>query len=57
MNSLVKLEDSRGLLDRMAPSRMGRHLARAFEDRLGGDALRQAERFAEWTAAAVRELQ
>lgn len=54
---LARLDESRGLLDYLSPSRMGRHLSQAFEDRLGDEALGQAARFAEWTAAAVRELQ
>jgi transposase-like protein len=54
--TLVRLDESRGLLDHVNGARMGRHLARAFVDRLGVDALGQAERFALWTADAVNQL-
>jgi hypothetical protein len=54
--TLARLDESRSLFDMLNGARMGRHLARAFDDRLGDDALRQAQRFAEWTADAVAEL-
>jgi ParB-like chromosome segregation protein Spo0J len=57
VNNLVALDAARGLSDLVVPSRMGRHLATAFEARLGDDALAQAQRFAEWTAAAVSVLE
>ena len=54
--TLVRLDESRSLFDMLSGARMGRHLARAFDDRLGDNALRQAERFSQWTHAAVAEL-
>ena len=53
---VVRLDESRGLLDYIAPSRMGRHLARAFEERLGEDALGHAERLEKWINATVSTL-
>jgi len=50
---LIRLDESRGLLDYLAPARMGRHLAAAFADRFGDDAPSQAERLAQWTGAAA----
>jgi hypothetical protein len=55
--TLLRLDEGRGLLDMIRPARMGRHLADAFEDRLGEDALAQARRFAQWTTAAVAVLE
>jgi hypothetical protein len=57
VGSLAQLDRARGLLDHLAPRRMAGHLARAFEDRFGADALAQAERFAGWLAGAVESLQ
>jgi len=54
---LTKLDESRGLLDYLAGSRMGRHLADAFEYRLGENALVQARKFAKWTASAAQTLE
>jgi hypothetical protein len=54
---LTKLDESRGLLDYLAGSRMGRHMAEAFEDRLGENALTEARKFAKWTALAVQTLE
>jgi ParB-like nuclease domain len=56
VRSLSRLDDSRGLLDLLAPARMGTHLARAFDDIFGNDSLRQAERFEQWVAGAVKVL-
>jgi ParB-like chromosome segregation protein Spo0J len=53
----IRLDEGRGILDQLVPQRMGRHLADAFEHRLGEDALSQARRFAQWTTAAVRVLE
>jgi hypothetical protein len=57
VSALVRLDDARGLLDTVAPSRMGKHLAQAYQSRLGNDALVWARRFAQWTASAVGELE
>jgi ParB-like nuclease domain/Winged helix-turn-helix DNA-binding len=57
VGSLLRLDDARGFLDTIAPARMGRHLAEAYETRLGDDALSWARRFASWTAASVRVLE
>lgn len=54
---LTRLDESRGLLDYMAPSRMGRHLADAFEDRLGDAAPTRARLLAKWTTAAAQVLE
>ncbi len=57
VNGLVRLDDARGLFDMIKPARMGGHLADAFEARLGDDALRSAQRFAQWASAAVEVLE
>jgi ParB-like chromosome segregation protein Spo0J len=57
VNALVRLEDAKGLFDMIKPARMGKHLADAFEACLGDDALTYAQRFAQWTAAAVEVLE
>jgi hypothetical protein len=54
---LTKLDESRGVLDYLAGSRMGRHMADAFEYRLGETALSEARKFAKWTALAVQTLE
>jgi len=53
---LVKLDDGRGILDRINPSRMGRHLGSAFTASFGDYALDRARRFEAWLHAAVNEL-
>ena len=57
VSTLIRLDGDRGLLDMMMPARMGRHLADAFEARLGDDALKQARRVAQWSAASVTVLE
>jgi ParB-like chromosome segregation protein Spo0J len=57
VNGLVRLHDSRGLLDMLKPQRMGRHLADAFEERLGDEALARAKAFADWADVAVQVLE
>ena len=54
---LAKLDQSRGLLDYLASSRMGHHLAEAFERRMGDEALNQARKVAKWVAGAVQVLE
>jgi hypothetical protein len=54
---LTKLDESRGVLDYLAGSRMGRHIADAFEYRLSETALTEARKFAKWTALAVQTLE
>lgn len=55
--SIARLEEARGLADIFKPSRMGHHLARAFESRYGDQALREARRFAAWASRAVEALE
>lgn len=57
VRTLIRLDDARGLLDTISPSRMGKHLAKAFRESLGDDALGEARRLAEWVASAVSELE
>jgi len=54
---LTKIEASRGLLDYLASSRMGRHLADAFEHHMGDDALTHARKFANCASMAVQVLE
>jgi hypothetical protein len=54
---LDRLSDSRGLLDYLAPKRMGRHLAEAFADRFGDTALDEARRLRTWLDGAVSHLE
>jgi ParB-like chromosome segregation protein Spo0J len=54
---LTKLDESRGLLDYLAGSRMGRHMADAFEHRLGEKALVEARKFSKWLVLAVQTLE
>ena len=54
---LDRLSESRGLLDYLAPKRMGRHLADAFVDRFGDSALDEAQRFRTWLDGAVVSLE
>jgi ParB-like chromosome segregation protein Spo0J len=56
-SAFVRLDESRGLLDTLRPSRMGSHLADALADRLGDDALDRAQAYAQWSADAFRVLE
>jgi hypothetical protein len=51
-----RLDDSRRLFDLFGPKRMGRHLADAFTNRFGDNALREARLVAGWTQRAVETL-
>jgi hypothetical protein len=53
---LTQLDDGRGLLDLLAPQRMGRHLARAFSDRHGTAALKEITRLGTWLESAASAL-
>jgi ParB-like chromosome segregation protein Spo0J len=55
--SIARLEDARGLADLFKPSRMGQHLARAFEGRYGDQALKEARRFEAWASRTVEVLE
>ncbi len=54
---LDRLSESRGLLDYLVPKRMGRHLAKAFEERFGDSALDEAQRLRTWLDGAVSCLE
>ncbi|MGO8873428.1 MAG: ParB N-terminal domain-containing protein [Acidimicrobiales bacterium] len=56
VSTLDRLSGSRGILDYLAPKRMGRHLAEAFVDRFGDSALDEAQRFRAWLDVAVTAL-
>jgi hypothetical protein len=53
VSGLVFLYDSRGLTDLLVPARMGKHLADAYQERFGDEALKEALRFASWANRAV----
>jgi hypothetical protein len=55
--ALERLSESRGLLDYLAPRRMGRHLASAFVDRFGDECLTEAKHFQTWINVAVSALE
>ena len=54
---LGQLSDSRGLFDYIAPQRMGRHLADAFNERFGDRAWAEASQVASWLDRATAMLQ
>jgi hypothetical protein len=54
---LGRLDEARGLLDYLAPGRMGTHLGDALADRFGDRALDRARLFARWASAAVQTLE
>ncbi len=54
---LNQLDESRDLFDYFKPSRMGRHLADAFDAYHGDYSLREARRMAQWVASAVSYLE
>jgi hypothetical protein len=54
---LDQLDASRDLFDYVKPSRMGRHLAEAFEDYHGDYALHEVRRIAQWVTSAVAVLE
>jgi hypothetical protein len=56
VSRLVKLDAGRGILDRINPHRMGRHLGSALKETFGDAALDRASRFEAWLHAAVIEL-
>jgi hypothetical protein len=53
---LDQLAESRGVLDYLAPRRMGRHLAGAFNDHYGDRAVHEARNFEAWVTAAIQHL-
>lgn len=53
---LTQIDGGRGLLDLIAPGRMGKHIAQAFADRHGETALIEIERVGEWIDSAARTL-
>jgi len=53
---LTQIDDGRGLLDLVAPQRMGRHIAHAFAERHGSNALKELERIGAWIDAAALNL-
>jgi ParB-like chromosome segregation protein Spo0J len=53
VSGLAQLYESRGLTDLLVPARMGKHLADAYQERFGDQALKEALRFASWTNRAV----
>jgi ParB-like chromosome segregation protein Spo0J len=57
VTSLARLCESRGLADLFVPARMGKHLAVAFKERFGDEALEEATRFASWATRAVAILE
>lgn len=56
VTGLARLSESRGIADLFMPARMGKHLAEAFEQRFGDEALKEATRFATWATQAVAVL-
>ena len=56
VSMLDRLSESRGLLDYLAPKRMGRHLAEAFADRFGDSALDESRKFRTWLDGAIAAL-
>jgi transposase-like protein len=57
VTGLARLYESRGIADLFVPARMGKHLAEAFEQRFGDEALKEATRFASWATRAVAILE
>jgi ParB-like chromosome segregation protein Spo0J len=57
VGTLERLSESRGLLDYLAPKRMGRHLAEAFTDRFDHSAPDEARRFRSWLDQTVSILE
>ena len=55
-NYLTQIDDRRGLLDLLAPGRVGRHIAQAFADLHGENALHEIERVGEWIESAAKTL-
>jgi ParB-like chromosome segregation protein Spo0J len=53
VSGLAQLYEARGLADLLAPDRMGKHLADAYQERFGKQALKEAQRFAAWANRAV----
>jgi ParB-like chromosome segregation protein Spo0J len=56
VTGLALLYESRGIIDMLAPARMGQHLANAYQERFGNQALKEAIRFASWANRAVAVL-
>lgn len=56
VSQLARLEEAKGLMDMLAPKRMGKHLAGAFSDRFGDAALREARNVKSWIDRAVELL-
>jgi hypothetical protein len=54
---LVRLDDGRGIFDRINPKRMGRHLGQAFVNEVGDQALDRARRYAAWLNATITVLE
>jgi uncharacterized ParB-like nuclease family protein len=53
---LTQIDGGRGLLDLIAPGRMGKHIAQAFADCHGENALHEIDRVREWIDQAARTL-
>ena len=53
---LTQIDEGRGLLDMLAPQRMGRHIAQSFADQHGANALNEVERVGDWIESAARVL-
>ena len=56
VSGLAQLYEARGLADLLVPDRMGKHLADAYQERFGNQALKEAQRFAYWANRAVLVL-
>jgi ParB-like chromosome segregation protein Spo0J len=56
VSGLSQLYEARGLVDMLAPARMGQHLATAYQECFGDQALKEAIRFASWANRAVAVL-
>jgi len=53
---LTQIDGGRGLLDLIAPGRVGKHIAQAFADCHGENALHEIDRVREWIDQAARTL-
>ncbi len=53
---LTQIDGGRGLLDLLAPGRVGKHIAQAFAEHHGENALTEIERVGEWIDSAARTL-
>jgi ParB/Sulfiredoxin domain len=53
---LTQIDGGRGLLDLIAPGRVGKHIAQAFADCHGENALHEIDRVREWIDQAARAL-